>query len=74
MLHPAMAEIYRRKVVEMAETLNRDDRRVEAAAILRGLIERIELQPSEKRYEILLRGDLAGILRIAAESKKPATR
>ena len=47
-------------------------RRPEAAEILRGLIETIELRPSEKGYEILLRGDLAGILILASNSKKPA--
>jgi site-specific DNA recombinase len=71
-LHPAMAEVYHRKVADLAEALNRDDTRAEAAEILRGLVERIELQPSDAGYDILLRGDLAGILALSAQSKKPA--
>ena len=72
-LHPAMAEVYHRKVADLAEALNREDARAEAAEILRGLIERIELRPGAEGYEILLRGDLAGILALSAERKKPAT-
>ena len=71
-LHPAMAEVYHRKVADLAEALNREDARAEAADMLRGLIERIELQPDAEGYEILLRGDLAGILALSAERKKPA--
>ena len=39
---------------------------------MRGLIERIELRPGAEGYEILLRGDLAGILALSVQSKKPA--
>ena len=49
------------------------DTRHEAADILRGLIEAIELHPATAGYEILLRGDLAGILRLAVDGEKPAT-
>ena len=72
-LHPAMAEVYHRKVADLAEALNREDARAEAADILRGLIERIELRPGAQGYEILLRGDLAGILALSGERKKPAS-
>ena len=65
-----MAEVYHRKVADLAEALNREDARAEAAEILRGLIERIELQPRAEGYEILLRGDLAGILALSARTQK----
>jgi hypothetical protein len=67
-----MADLYRRKVSGLAAALKEPDTRSEAAEILRGLIETIELQPTETGYEILLRGDLAGILSLASDSKKPA--
>ena len=73
-LHPAMAEIYHRKVADLAEALNREDARAEAAEILRGLIERIELRPGAEGYEILLRGDLAGILALSARTAKSPPR
>ena len=72
-LHPAMAEIYRQKVTDLAAALNAPETRGEAAEILRGLIDTIELRPSAEAYDILLRGDLAGILTLASNSKKPAT-
>ena len=72
-LHPAMAEIYRQKVTDLAAALNAPETRAEAAEILRGLIDTIELRPSAEAYDILLRGDLAGILTLASNSKKPAT-
>jgi site-specific DNA recombinase len=72
-LHPAMAEVYGRKVADLAAALNDEATRPEAAEILRGLIDAIELRPGKSRYDILLRGDLAGILTLAINSKKPAT-
>ena len=73
MLHPAMAEVYRAKVADLAGSLAAPDTRHEAADILRGLVEAIELHPGAEGYEILLRGDLAGILRLAVNGEKPAT-
>ena len=67
-----MAEIYRQKVTDLAAALNAPETRGEAAEILRGLIDTIELRPSAEAYDILLRGDLAGILTLASNSKKPA--
>lgn len=69
-----MADVYRAKVSDLATALDRPDTRHEAAEILRSLIEAIELHPGEAGYEIRLRGDLAGILSLSANSKKPATR
>jgi site-specific DNA recombinase len=72
-LHPVMAEVYRSKVETLATALSAPDTRVEAAEALRGLIEAIELHPGAEGYEIRLRGDLAGILRLSADGRKPAT-
>ncbi len=49
MLHPAMADLYRQKVTDLAAALNAPDSRTEAAEILRGLIETIELRPDAGR-------------------------
>jgi hypothetical protein len=70
-----MAEVYHRKVSELADALNDNGKRTEAAEILRGLIETIELRPEDTGYAIFLRGDLAGILSLSLghTSKKPAT-
>ncbi len=77
LLHPGMAEHYRRQVAALADTLNADANRAEAAEILRGLIDRIVLTPNEARnkLEIDLFGDLAGILTMATNrSGRPEVR
>tara|TARA_R110001592_G_scaffold363384_1_gene686780 strand:+ start:22271 stop:24064 length:1794 start_codon:yes stop_codon:yes gene_type:complete len=66
-LHPNMASRYYKEVMALRTSLNRDDGKVEAADLLRSLIDKIVLTPkaSGKEYAIDLHGDLAGILTIA---------
>ncbi|MCJ1901452.1 hypothetical protein MR829_13850, partial [Paracoccus versutus] len=56
------------------ETLQGDDetQRIEAAEIIRSLIDRIVLTPGADRIEIDVQGDLAGILTLSAQRKNPA--
>ena len=63
-VHPRVAEIYRRKVERLADALDRPAEHDEAAAAIRGLIERIVLTPSASWGEIdaKLIGDLGTIL------------
>ncbi len=63
-IHPRIADIYRRKVERLAEALGDPEDRDEAAAAIRGLIERIVLTPGTKRVEMgaTLYGDLGAIL------------
>jgi site-specific DNA recombinase len=72
-LHPRLAELYRERVERLHEELNRPELRAEAAAALRGLIDEVRLVPENGRLEIELLGDLAGILALGADSKKPVT-
>ncbi|WP_220180998.1 hypothetical protein [Paracoccus versutus] len=74
LLHPNMALQYRARVQQLYETLQGDDeaQRIEAAEIIRSLVDRIVLTPGEDRIEIDVQGDLAGILTISAQTKKPA--
>src|SRR5918996_3938703 len=44
-LHPNLAELYRQKVTNLAEALNDEGTRLEAAACIRELIEEIRLVP-----------------------------
>lgn len=71
-LHPAMAGIYREKVERLSESLNGPDLRTEATELLRGLVETITLTPEDHGYAILLKGDLAGILTLAAGAENTA--
>ncbi len=73
LLHPAMAEHYRARVSALADALTSEENRSEAADLLRGLIDRIELTPNteSKKLEIDLYGDLAGILGLATKNNGP---
>ena len=65
-----MAAHYRTQVARLAEALNDEGNRAEAADLLRALINCIRLTPAaEGRLEIDLQGDLAGILSLAANDK-----
>ena len=50
---------------ELASALQRDDTRLEASEMLRGLIEAIVLTPRDGQSGIELRGNLAAMLRAA---------
>jgi hypothetical protein len=77
-LHPNLSAVYRDKVARVETALNDDRIRAEAAEILRGLIDRIELRPrtADKGLDALLYGDLAAILSLCEDGgtkKRPGT-
>lgn len=61
-LHPGLAEVYRRKVADLAAALNAEGTRVEAGEIIRSLIDEIRLHPEDGGHGIEIVGDFAGIL------------
>ena len=72
LLHPNMAAQYRKQVANLAQVLNREENRGEAAALLRSLVDRIELRPNQQaKLELDLYGDLAGILTLAGKKDRP---
>jgi site-specific DNA recombinase len=72
LLHPNMGAEYRKQVANLAQVLNREENRGEAADILRSLVDWIELRPNQQgKLEIDLYGDLAGILTLAGKKAKP---
>ena len=66
-----MAEIYRSRLTNLYEALDREESRTEAAEIIRSLVDEIVLTPEDGELKIALRGDLAGILAIATNGKRP---
>jgi site-specific DNA recombinase len=67
-----MAAEYHKRVANLAQVLNQEENRPEAADILRSLVERIELRPNQQgKLEIDLYGDLAGILSLAGKKDRP---
>ena len=65
-LHPSMAVVYRERVAALHEALQQDDTRAQAAEVIRSLVSEIVLTPEDGALQINVRGDLAGILTIAA--------
>jgi site-specific DNA recombinase len=59
-VHLDVAELYRRKVERLTETLNDPEDRAEAATALSGLIDKIVLTPGAKRGETSGARPLAG--------------
>ena len=70
-LHPKLADLYRERVERLHLELNRPELRAEAAEALRALIDEVRLIPENGRLEIELVGDLAELLSLATDSKKP---
>ncbi len=71
-LHPNLAELYRQKVMNLAEALNEEHTRLEAAECLRELIEEIRLVPKSGKLQIELYGELAALLNLA--NKHPRSK
>ncbi len=73
-LHPRLADVYADKVARLEQALNDPAIKTEAAEILRGLIDRIELNPRQdgSGLDARLHGDLVRILEFceAAQDKK----
>ncbi len=74
-LHPNLAELYRRKLERLSETLRTSTLRHETLDVLRGLIEEVRLKPVKDGFQVELIGDIANIIEIAnySESNKKQT-
>ncbi|MFK4873754.1 recombinase family protein [Novosphingobium sp. ZW T3_23] len=75
-LHPSMAHHYREQLDTLASALSEADdcNRLNAEEIIRSLIERVILTLEGDELVVEVQGDLAGILTIAAQRKKPARK
>ncbi len=73
LLHPNMAELYRQRVAKLYDSLRTEDGRAEAAELFRTLVDQVTLVPENGELRFMLRGDLAGILRFAANKKNPGS-
>ena len=70
LLHPHMADVYREKVGSLCSALESEESRTGAVEAIRALIETILLEPDGERLNITLKGDLAGMLNAARDSKR----
>ena len=76
LLHPNMAHHYQKEVKALIASLNNQEHRQEAADLIRSLIEKIILTPKEDNSGLYidLKGDLAGILTMAANRKSKSEK
>jgi site-specific DNA recombinase len=70
LLHPRMADVYREKVGSLCSALESEESRTGAVDAIRALIETIVLEPDGDQLKITLKGDLAGMLSAARDSKR----
>jgi site-specific DNA recombinase len=70
LLHPRMADVYREKVGSLCLALESEESRTGAREAIRALIEVILLEPDGDHLNITLKGDLAGMLSAARDSKR----
>lgn len=72
-VHPGIAEIYKRKVARLTETLGDPETRLDASRDIRSLVGKIILSPGERRGEVhaTLHGSLMGILDFVNGTPKP---
>jgi site-specific DNA recombinase len=73
LLHPNLAEIYRRRVERLHESLRDDGTRDEAFELIRSLIDEIRMVPEDGQLRVELHGELAGILALTTDGKKPGS-
>jgi hypothetical protein len=70
LLHPRMSDIYREKVGSLCLALEDEESRAGAREAIRALIEAILLEPDGDQLKITLKGDLAGMLSAARDTKR----
>jgi DNA invertase Pin-like site-specific DNA recombinase len=72
LIHPALATVYRNAVERLETLVRHPDSREEAFGLIRSLIDAVILTPVDRKLEIELRGDLAGILALSEAGKSSA--
>ena len=70
LLHPRMSDVYREEVASLCLALENEESRTGAADAIRALVEAIVLEPDGERLKITLKGDLAGMLSAARDTKR----
>ncbi len=71
LVHPNLAELYRRKVSRLADLLEDPKAKHEAFEVIRSLVDEVRLAPDGDTLRITLKGELAGILNLCNQQKSP---
>ena len=70
LLHPRMADVYRKQVGSLCRAFENEEGRTGAVEAIRALIATILLEPDSDQLRITLKADLAGMLSAARDSKR----
>jgi hypothetical protein len=70
LLHPGMSDVRSEKVRSLCLALQAEDSHTGTTEAIRALVEAIVLEPDSDRLKITLKGDLAGMLSAARDSKR----
>ena len=73
-LHPDLAKFYSRTVSDLRTALNHPDYREEAASLLRQLIDKIVVHPTNEGLALDITGDLAAMLMLSAKTQNGPTK
>ncbi len=65
LLHPNMADVYPSKVLGLRDALAKPESRSQAADLLRGFVDEIQLTPADGILTIAVKGNLAGVMAAA---------
>ena len=68
-LHPNLAQVYRRQVERLQDSLNEPEIRDEALQVLRGLVERISIGTTENGLEVEIVGEIAKMVELGTGNK-----
>jgi len=63
-----LAQVYRRQVERLQDSLNEPEIRDEALQILRGLVERVSISPAENGLEVEIVGEIAKMVELGIEN------
>ena len=74
LIHPKLAEVYRRKVADLRQALHEEAGRTEAFELIRSLIEEVRLVPQGRKLRVDICGELAGILNLCSDNKRTAAQ
>ena len=69
-LHPNLAQVDRRQVEQLQNSLNHPDIRDKAVQILHGLIESVSIRPAKDGMEIEIVGEIAKLIELGIGANK----
>ena len=70
-LHPALAELYKEKINQLADVLKDPKISIQATLLIRELIERVDIDYNENSWDIAIKGEIVALVSLAQIAKNP---